>query len=453
AQNGLGVGELQHDGTTHPQHRVPRRGGLVRGAAHEPIGLSSPRRPGSVLGRPPGDHVEDVRGRPEVLQGGAQPPQRVGGMAGGDVAALLPRRPPRPGVGVAPVPRPQAEARGAEREDVPRRVVERGEALDLAEGGVRRRGSSRVASGAEGGVEEDRWEFVGKEQIDKLLDKAGGSSDSARSLLAAALPHLESSSASHTGDAKGGLNLITLAEGELEDASIDLTGTVACLKAGILLILDLRNSLYSAASSLAASIARSEDALRAIDRCRGLLSAAKLLLGHPSVPGVDGFIEAERAAAVRALEAALGAIRGGGDVDDEADRRLARAVGLRDEVRRLQHRFTELHGAVELLGEAGALLLRRWPPAPSSPSCTRVASSAAFSSLSSAHHTAGSPARSSTESSGPLGQGASPRSARCRAAPMLAMARARPSSVEAPSSARCVSSAQGPSWRRRFRTS
>ncbi|PVH39335.1 hypothetical protein PAHAL_5G480900 [Panicum hallii] len=95
---------------------------------------------------------------------------------------------------------------------------------------------------------------------------------------------------------------------------------------------------------------------------------------------------------------------------------------------------------------------RRWPRAPSSPSCTRVAIPAAFSSLSSAHHTAGSPARSSTESSGALGQGAPPRSARWRAAPTLA--RARPSSAEAPSSARCASSAQGrPSWRRQFRTS
>jgi hypothetical protein len=85
-----------------------------------------------LIGRPPGDHVEDVRGRREVLQGAAQPPRRVGSVAGGGVAALIPRPPPRRSVGVGVAP----EARGAEREDVPRRVVERDEALDLAEGGV-----------------------------------------------------------------------------------------------------------------------------------------------------------------------------------------------------------------------------------------------------------------------------------------------------------------------------
>ncbi|RCV24752.1 hypothetical protein SETIT_5G111400v2 [Setaria italica] len=155
------------------------------------------------------------------------------------------------------------------------------------------------------------------EQIYRLLENAGDRSDSADSLLAAALRHLEPPSALRTGDAKGGLNLITLANGELEDASSDLTGTVACLKAAM--HLDLRTSVYGAASSLATSIGevvevldRSEDALRAIDRCRGHLSAARLLLDHPGVPGVDGCVEAERVAAVRALEDALGAMRGGG---------------------------------------------------------------------------------------------------------------------------------------------
>jgi len=59
--------------------------------------------------------------------------------------------------------------------------------------------------------------------------------------------------------------------------------------------------------------ARVEEALRAIDRCRGHLGAAKLLLGHPGVPGEDVCIEAERVAAVRAVEAALGALGLGGE--------------------------------------------------------------------------------------------------------------------------------------------
>ena len=42
-------------------------------------------------------------------------------------------------------------------------------------------------------------------------------------------------------------------------------------------------------------------------------SAAKLLLGHPGVPGEDVCIEAERVAAVRAVEAALGALGLGGE--------------------------------------------------------------------------------------------------------------------------------------------
>jgi hypothetical protein len=48
--------------------------------------------------------------------------------------------------------------------------------------------------------------------------------NSASSLLTAALRHLETPSASRTRDAKGGLNVIKLAEGKLEDASSDLTG-------------------------------------------------------------------------------------------------------------------------------------------------------------------------------------------------------------------------------------
>jgi hypothetical protein len=94
-QNGPGVEELQHDGTVHP----PRRGDLARGAAHESVSFPRPCRPSLEpgRGRPPGDHVEDARSRRQVRHGGAQPTQRVGGAAGGDGAALLPRLlPPRP---------------------------------------------------------------------------------------------------------------------------------------------------------------------------------------------------------------------------------------------------------------------------------------------------------------------------------------------------------------------
>jgi hypothetical protein len=64
-------------------------------------------------------------------------------VAGGGVAALIPRPPPRRSVGVGVAP----EARGAEREDVPRRVVERDEALDLAEGGVEVDATPMAAAG------------------------------------------------------------------------------------------------------------------------------------------------------------------------------------------------------------------------------------------------------------------------------------------------------------------
>ena len=71
--------------------------------------------------------------------------------------------------------------------------------------------------------------YPGREQILKLLEEAGDLSDSAGSLLASALPHLESPSAWCTGDAKrGGVRLITLAEGKLEDASSELARWPRC---------------------------------------------------------------------------------------------------------------------------------------------------------------------------------------------------------------------------------
>ena len=166
--------------------------------------------------------------------------------------------------------------------------------------------------------------YPGREQILKLLEEAGDLSDSAGSLLASALPHLESPSAWCTGDAKhGGVRLITLAEGKLEDASSELARCASNMEAAELL--DRRRgpatrhppaseaALSASMNEVPGSRARVEDALRAIDRCRGHLGAAKLLLGHPGVPGADGCIEAERVAVVRAVEAALGAQGLGGE--------------------------------------------------------------------------------------------------------------------------------------------
>ncbi|PVH39333.1 hypothetical protein PAHAL_5G480800 [Panicum hallii] len=148
-----------------------------------------------------------------------------------------------------------------------------------------------------------------REQIIKLLEEAGERSDSAGSLLAAALPHLESPSAWCTGDAKhGGVRLITLAEGKLEDASSELARGPATRHP------PAREAALSASlNEVPGARARVEDALRAIDWYRGHLGAAKLLLGHPGVPGADGCVEAERVAAVRGVEAALGALGLGGE--------------------------------------------------------------------------------------------------------------------------------------------
>ena len=75
-----------------------------------------------------------------------------------------------------------------------------------------------------------------REQILKLLEEAGDLSDSAGSLLASALPHLESPSAWCTGDAKrGGVRLITLAEGKLEDASSEMARCASNMEAAELL--------------------------------------------------------------------------------------------------------------------------------------------------------------------------------------------------------------------------
>lgn len=160
--------------------------------------------------------------------------------------------------------------------------------------------------------------FPWTEQIVRLLDEAEGRCCSAYTSLAAALPHLESPSALSTGGAR----VITLVEGKLEGASTDLTRALSSMEAADLFDLRRRGGCgYSLAraSSPPSSIlelqearARGENALRAIHRCCGHLDGAKLLLGHPGVPGADGCIEAERCAAVRALEAALCSMRDGG---------------------------------------------------------------------------------------------------------------------------------------------
>ena len=75
-----------------------------------------------------------------------------------------------------------------------------------------------------------------REQILKLLEEACELSDSAGSLLASALRHLESPSAWSTGDAKrGGVRLITLAEGKLEDASSEMARCASNMEAAELL--------------------------------------------------------------------------------------------------------------------------------------------------------------------------------------------------------------------------
>ena len=155
-----------------------------------------------------------------------------------------------------------------------------------------------------------------REQILKLLEEAGDLSDSACSLLASALPHLESPSAWCTCDAKhGGVRLITLAEGKLEDASSELARCASSMEAAELL--DRRRgpatrhppaseaALSASMNEVPGARARVEEALRAIDRCRGHLGAAKLLLGHPGVPGHRGRAQSlQRASAVAWLRAA-----------------------------------------------------------------------------------------------------------------------------------------------------
>ena len=76
-----------------------------------------------------------------------------------------------------------------------------------------------------------------REQILKLLEEAGELSDSAGSMLASALRHLESPSAWSTGDAKRGgvIRLITLAEGKLEDASSEMARCASNMEAAELL--------------------------------------------------------------------------------------------------------------------------------------------------------------------------------------------------------------------------
>ncbi|OEL12719.1 hypothetical protein BAE44_0026262 [Dichanthelium oligosanthes] len=74
------------------------------------------------------------------------------------------------------------------------------------------------------------------EQMLKPVEKAGDCSDSAGIVLAAALPHLESPSALRTGNAKGGgVSLIKVAEGKLEDATSDMASCASSMEAAELL--------------------------------------------------------------------------------------------------------------------------------------------------------------------------------------------------------------------------
>uniref|UniRef100_A0A0E0JE94 Uncharacterized protein n=1 Tax=Oryza punctata TaxID=4537 RepID=A0A0E0JE94_ORYPU len=109
---------------------------------------------------------------------------------------------------------------------------------------------------------------------------------------------------------------IELALGALGEASSDLAFAMSVMKGAELLVLsdvirieqlgDQDFPEYNAGVKLHDAVENAEEAVAMVDGCRSHLDAALLLLDHPRLPGVDGLIEEERAAADVNLEAAKG---------------------------------------------------------------------------------------------------------------------------------------------------
>ncbi|KAL6848154.1 hypothetical protein ACP4OV_022282 [Aristida adscensionis] len=135
-------------------------------------------------------------------------------------------------------------------------------------------------------------------------------------LIAAAVARL---TATPLGDAAGGLGLVARLEHDLSLAAAWMGAVeLLALRSGghapaapLRSIDDLArddagHAVRLALTRLRDARARAEDALGGFDRCRGHLLAAKLLLDHPGgFPDAEDCLEAERVAAVGALQAAL----------------------------------------------------------------------------------------------------------------------------------------------------
>ncbi|CAO2174681.1 unnamed protein product [Urochloa humidicola] len=148
---------------------------------------------------------------------------------------------------------------------------------------------------------------------------------SGRFLVFSAWAYIALPLAIRPADAEGGADLVARLEHDLKDACSELN--LAAVWMGAVELVALRSGGHSPvaplrsiddlardADDLALRLAlaklqdarpRAEDAIGGVAAARGHLGAAGVLLDHPGVHGVDGCVEAERAAAADALEAAL----------------------------------------------------------------------------------------------------------------------------------------------------
>ncbi|TVU21734.1 hypothetical protein EJB05_31391 [Eragrostis curvula] len=168
----------------------------------------------------------------------------------------------------------------------------------------------------------DPWE----KQIGEAVSKLGACCRRVRDLVFHGVPSfLFEPRTIHTSDPEFGAEQLALAEEQLGNASSRLAEAAAWMEAAemlalrsggrspasplssidALLLADRDNTpLWRALGNLQKARALAEDLFGAMERSRGHVGAAALLLDHPAVPGVDDCIEAEREAAETELDAA-----------------------------------------------------------------------------------------------------------------------------------------------------
>ncbi|RCV24728.1 hypothetical protein SETIT_5G109000v2 [Setaria italica] len=156
---------------------------------------------------------------------------------------------------------------------------------------------------------------IWKAQALERVTEAGCRFDSARWRLLDAVARLAPPAHVFARGARRGLrHRIRLVLGDLAGVSGELALAASAVAAAELValrgaavspMLSIHGRERHALGALRSARGLAEDAHGSVERCRGHLRAALYLLDHPGLPGVLGFVVAERTAAHRVLEDAL----------------------------------------------------------------------------------------------------------------------------------------------------